>query len=57
MYENPKFNQNNEKILCERNGTAQAAAFHTLKSGSQQVSDLFGTRQTQRNHDLLRSGK
>ena len=27
---------------------AQAAAFHTLKSGSQQVSDLFGTRQTQR---------
>ena len=20
MYENPKFNQNNEKILCERNG-------------------------------------
>lgn len=20
MYENPKFNQNNEKVLCERNG-------------------------------------
>lgn len=36
------------RVLCERNGTAQAAAFHTLKSGSQQVSDLFGTRQTQR---------
>lgn len=36
------------RILCERNGAAQAAAFHTLKSGSQQVSDLFGTRQTQR---------
>lgn len=36
------------RVLCERNGTAQAAAFHTLESGSQQVSDLFGTRQTQR---------
>lgn len=36
------------RVLCERNGTAQAAAFYTLKSGSQQVSDLFGTRQTQR---------
>ena len=36
------------RVLCERNGTAQTAAFHTLKSGSQQVSDLFGTRQTQR---------
>lgn len=36
------------RVLCERNGTVQAAAFHTLKSGSQQVSDLFGTRQTQR---------
>ena len=36
------------RVLCERNGTAQAAAFHTLKSGSQQVSDFFGTRQTQR---------
>lgn len=36
------------RVLCERSGTAQAAAFHTLKSGSQQVSDLFGTRQTQR---------
>ena len=36
------------RVLCERNGTAQAAAFHTLKSGNQQVSDLFGTRQTQR---------
>lgn len=36
------------RVLCQKNGTAQAAAFHTLKSGSQQVSDLFGTRQTQR---------
>lgn len=36
------------RVLCERNGTAQAAPFHTLESGSQQVSDLFGTRQTQR---------
>lgn len=36
------------RVLCERNGAALAAAFHTLKSGSQQVSDLFGTRQTQR---------
>lgn len=36
------------RVLCERNGTAQAAAFHTLKSGSQQVSDLFGVRQTQK---------
>ena len=36
------------RVLCERNGTAQAAAFHTLEGGSQQVSDLFGTRQTQR---------
>ena len=36
------------RVLCERNGTALAAPFHTLKSGSQQVSDLFGTRQTQR---------
>lgn len=36
------------RVLCERNGTAQAAAFHTLESGSQQVSDLFGVRQTQK---------
>ena len=36
------------RVLYERNGTAQAAPFHTLESGSQQVSDLFGTRQTQR---------
>ena len=36
------------RVLCEKNGTAQAAAFHTLKSGSQQVSDIFGVRQTQK---------
>ena len=36
------------RVLCEKNGTALAAPFHTLESGSHQTSDLFGTRQTQR---------
>ena len=46
MYENPKFNQNNEKILCERNG-----------KNSDMLMDIRVNSQSGRNNDLLRSGK
>lgn len=36
------------RILCQKNGAELTAPFPTLESGSQQVSDFFGTRQTQR---------
>lgn len=36
------------RVLCQKNGAELTAPFPTLESGSQQVSDFFGTRQTQR---------
>ena len=65
MYENPKFNENNEKILCERNGKNSDMLMDirvkVLKAGetmtfceAENETALFLTKKPKMQRDALR---